>query len=126
MDLRRLDALVAEKVMGLTSLPGVCAPRRGTIDDTWGRVLPDGYRERTPLYSSSIEAAWRVVKKMQEGGWVSSHTDLSLDSGQQWWSWHFSHHASIGGLAYSAQADSPMLAISVAALRALGVEVPTE
>lgn len=67
---RELDALIAEKVMGRDDNKGVCAPRRGTLDDTYGRVLPDGYRERTPHYSTDIAAAWQVVEKMMRDGWA--------------------------------------------------------
>lgn len=69
--------------------------------------------------STEIQYAWEVVRKMQLKGFHSSHTDLSEDSGQEWWSWHFTK----GNDSYSAQAESAPMAICLAALKAVGVEL---
>jgi hypothetical protein len=39
--------------------------------------------------SQNISDAWQVVVAMQSKGFYSQHTDLTPDSGQGWWVWHF-------------------------------------
>jgi hypothetical protein len=64
---RELDALIAEKVMGATRLPGynvltVC--NTGRIRDHW--PVPDwDTGECIPFYSTNILAAWEVVEKIK-------------------------------------------------------------
>ncbi|WP_367078665.1 hypothetical protein [Priestia megaterium] len=39
--------------------------------------------------SIDIQDTWLVVEKLKQEGFYSTHTDLSSDTGQEWWSWHF-------------------------------------
>lgn len=72
----------------------------------------------------SMDDAWMLVERMRKLGWSSSHTDLTVDSGTAWWSWHFCQFAPPpAGASESAQAPTPQRAIALAALRAVGVEV---
>lgn len=61
---RELDVLVANRVMGRNDEFEMLATRRGVMDDTCGREIKGGYKERTPYYSTDIRAAWEVVEKM--------------------------------------------------------------
>ena len=81
---RELDALVAEKVMGLVILaaedmkaeaqrvwekqPGCCWFIRG-FDFVGGTHEHPILRQRFPLYSTDIAAAWLVVDQMAGRGW---------------------------------------------------------
>lgn len=69
-----------------------------------------------PRYSADIAAAWRVVEHLRASGWASAHTDLTVDSGQDWWSWHFTSTVPPGNASVSAQASTPVHAICRAAL----------
>lgn len=62
---RELDVLIATKIMGRNDSFGVLTTTRMVMDDTCGRKLPDGYKERTPYYSTNISAAWQVVEKIK-------------------------------------------------------------
>lgn len=61
---RELDVLIATKVMGRDDSFGVLTTTRMVMDDTCGRKLPDGYKKRTPYYSTDISAAWKVVERL--------------------------------------------------------------
>ena len=64
---RKLDALIAEKVMGwsLDQLAAECGIYRG-----WPSKGDAIHRPALPIlyYSTSISAAWEVVEKMMSGG----------------------------------------------------------
>ena len=128
---KELDALVAEKVMGIapSEWPWGCHAEGHTMDeDVWcytcGMLYSEGERVPPP-YSSSISAAWRVVEKMRSGGWLVSM--LGMMEG----AWEGRYHASFrhvsqsefGMHVRSAPASSAMSAphaICLAALEAVG------
>lgn len=119
-DLRKIDALVAEHVMGLEK------PRE-ELADLWdsGKVwiCPETTcPERLPYYSSSIAAAWEVVEKLREDKWrplidhsYPGETTVEIEFGEA----GDEDHA---GRFYITHATAP-LAICHAALRAKGVTV---
>lgn len=132
-----LDALIAERIMGWHVGKGgarAIAPSPGYEATTYwydadGRAMAPRVKDVfANLYpwspTTDIAAAWQVVERMRLLGWTSAMTDLTVDSGTEWWSWHFDQFTPPpGGATVQAQATSPMLAISLAALKALGVEV---
>lgn len=65
-----------------------------------------------------LNDAWFIVHALRKRGWYSQHTDLTLDSGTEWWSWTFLNHAPPGNELVSAQAQTAALAICRAALAA--------
>lgn len=121
---RELDALIAEKVMGLV----LTCPVDSRYDHCVGTNRdgssakrnfcrwPDGNEHWIPFYSTSIEAAWGIVEKM-------SCPILELNGGQ----WECAClgmksnplHEPVMGIA-----DTAPLAICLSALKAVGVEVP--
>lgn len=77
---RELDALVAEKVMGITGIRQITViGATVTQEPGWSGKsyqMPDGRMGRpayvVPRYSSDIAAAWLVVERLAETGlWVS-------------------------------------------------------
>lgn len=97
MNLREIDALVAEKVMGLHDTHAI------------------QYGEKAiPNYSTDISAAWEVVEKMMKGeaGPIGS---LQIDC--MWPEWRVKYLDTI------TRSDSAPLAIALAALKSVGVEV---
>jgi hypothetical protein len=70
--------------------------------------------------STDIAAAWRVVEKMRDHNFYSQHTDLTLTSGVEHWSWTFIKHEPLAA-GYSKKATAPTapLAICRAALLAV-------
>lgn len=72
-----------------------------------------------PDYSGGIEKAWMAIMAMRVRGWYSEHTDLTQDSGTEWWSWTFVNTKPPGNQSVSAQAETPALAIWRAALLAI-------
>lgn len=66
---RELDALVAERVMGLAKIMV-----KGDFEEFPMFVLPERKRAiwnafHAPRYSTDIAAAWAVVERMRELGW---------------------------------------------------------
>lgn len=100
---RELDALVAEKVMGLEV--------RG------GFIIRENRRSGIPSYSRKIEYAWEVVEKMLEQGYnfriekIYEVYQCLFDKAICQWN--------EGG----AYAETAPLAICLAALKTVGVEV---
>lgn len=116
-----LDAMIAEKLMGWTLAKGrnfydrrvgaTVTNKRGTLS---GVALTE-----VPCYSTEIAAAWKVVARMRGedkrfvlDAWGTTET---RDGEMTPWI------ASFGG--YTMGGDSAPMAISLAALRAEGVEV---
>ena len=98
---RELDAMIAEKVMG--------------VEVNWREIrrteaAGGNYRELvgTPRYSTDIAAAWEVVTRFANERY---YVRLELDADGVWW-------AQIGS-AEDAPAKSPPLAICLAALKAM-------
>lgn len=108
MDLRKIDALVAEKVMRLE-----CE----LVGDEY-YIDPDSDEwERAPHYSTDIKAAWEVLGKFK--AWTVTHGPGygvicyidKLDGNDNKW---------------EGKADTAPLAICLAALKARGVKVKNE
>lgn len=114
---REMDALVAEKVMGhkyeekcLCDFPwcGSCA----------------GYK----AYSTDIAAAWEVVEKMRgvpgNSWWLSLH---QISQVHPIWVAAFTFGGQSAGMAkrFDGKDESSPRAICLAALKAVGVEVPS-
>lgn len=116
---RELDALVAEKVMGLTPKPVTVIDGRGTRSDigtTRDYTLPDGRPAREakqiPAYSTDIAAAWTIVDTLRD----SKDDVLRV---------RFSHEIGlVFAWAERYRAEHVAAAICRAALAAKGVEVP--
>lgn len=110
---RELDLAIATKVMGRNDTWGVCTPPRGSVTDTLGRVLPDGYHERTPHYSTDIFAAWRVLEKVNETAFVYlQRTTEDTWPGRPWFL-----DITDGPQRFSGRADAAPEAICLAALK---------
>lgn len=94
MNLREIDRLVAEKVMG------------------W--ILLENNPDKLPRYSEDIAAAWNVVEKLK-----MYEPELSWsDETHSWW---FVFHKLPHRIQSQ---DTASLAICLAALKANGIEVP--
>lgn len=111
MNLRDIDALVADHVIKY----------RGY------KHCDDCYQEAVvPAYSSDIAAAWQVVEKV--GPHLKNGT-LSIDFQVEWdldmwragWTWYGYDGPE---WVYDARSESAPLAICLAALKAVGCEVP--
>lgn len=117
---REIDALVASKVMGLVpcsnpigkcelAAKGLCWGTGGAGTD----LMP---------YSTDIAAAWEVVEKMQADGWFTSATDQTHHS--MGWAWRFHHHSNGKLDAHAFARGKAPMAICLAALKAVGVDIP--
>ena len=111
---RELDALVAEKVMGLrfvwrSQLTDHYGYNAGvwTIPTKWGTM---DLTEEPPRYSTDIAAAWEVVEKMREDGFLVA---LYRSAG----AWIADTNPGYG------KSDTAPHAICLAALRAVGEDV---
>lgn len=112
---REMDALVAEMVMGYQWQDGALQH-----DDLpgGGRCHPRSVMNPPPPYSTSIEAAWQVVEKLQD---IPGYELLDIRLRRK-------HGVAIMTDAGSCMkclvtADTAPLAICLAALKAVGVEV---
>lgn len=112
--LRELDALVAEKVMGLDVRASDCDGDDGCDGYFPGRSPEHG---GPPAYSTDIAAAWEVVEKLHDRGAV-----LRLDAGPGGSTLAAFEIVGHPGSCGSSGTTAP-LAIVLAALLAVGVEV---
>ena len=123
---RDLDALVAEKVMGFTVAH--CLPVFSTQDEWYERVpiTKDGGLERAlSYYSTDIAAAWEVVGKLH--GKISLQGPGTTDMGEgyaTYGTWTAQFQPKGEQTEVTEKADTAPLAICLAALKAVGVEVP--
>lgn len=128
--LRKIDALVATRVMGYHHTPfDRIEPCSGMDDDhecdncetvrvkhAWIRPCDGAVVYALPPYSSSIEAAWSVVEKMKADKWRVSIEDfdnryrVNFSRGVRYMSENNREHLSVP------------LALCLAALAALGVD----
>lgn len=114
-----LDALIAEKVMGLKlhihryyGLSGKLEPSGPYLEpQDWGGSVPT----RPKPYSTDIAAAWRVVERLRELGWI---VDL-FDEGRGW-SVSFERDRTISSANNQADALTAPHAICLAAMKAFG------
>jgi len=125
---RELDALVAEKVMGievdLVVAPFIYySPYRDRYDE-WAAgnepyIDKDGDIHLIPRYSTDIAAAWLVVEKMRETRWIEVHSTIDGE-----WA---AFYTPIGttdmnqAIHEYAKASTAPLAICLAALKAVGI-----
>lgn len=119
---RELDALIAERVMGLNPVKNsnpynmIFTRRRDWVDmdDYYYEGEDDGYHfvDEVPHYSTDIAAAWKVVEHMKADGW-QCHMRGWVNSND--WQCGFVHP---GGQMSWNTADTAPLAICCAALRA--------
>ncbi len=107
---RELDALVAEKVMGYTNVRPL-GDEHGTLIAHSPGACCDGHG--VPQFSTDIAAAWHVVEKMRER---RIHLELGSRIDGSWL-------VSFGNL--RAFDNSAPRAVCLAALKAVGVEVPS-
>lgn len=77
---------------------------------------PPIYQNALPHYSTDIAAAWQVVEQMRRAGYVSGCSDLTMDSGQEWWHWTFWDYSSKKHVDFDGYGTAP-LAICLAALK---------
>jgi hypothetical protein len=111
---RELDALVAEKVMGLN-------PKLFNVLASYYEVATEG--PRLPAYSTDIAAAWLVVEKMhQHPKWVLQLAAPQQDYVNEKWRAIFArkHWETIGPYGWDAFGESAPHAICLAALKAVG------
>lgn len=89
---RELDALIAEKVMGLEHrewkpyyAPEGWFPReqRGAVGVD-GVPMPEGYEPDLPCYSTDIAAAWQVVERLLSLGFWPDLISSHRSDGQNW------------------------------------------
>jgi Phage ABA sandwich domain len=106
MNLREIDRLVAEKVMGLK------------IDDYYFVLDEKGLREGELLnYSTNIEDAWRVVERFDKTDFrVIRNYSGNYSAGLMYWNKDTM-------VKFEAKAETAPLAICLAALKSVGVEV---
>ncbi|MGN8233212.1 BC1872 family protein [Priestia flexa] len=108
-----IDVLIAGKVMGWECECHSEINTWSTFGEYGALVIGEDFAP-----SIDIRDAWLVVEKLKQEGFYSFHADLSLDSGQEWWSWHFSK----GVNNYGSQQETAPLAICMAALKAFNIE----
>lgn len=105
---REIDALVAEKVMGML-------PPEGKRT-WWGLPGAHGGYSVPPHYSTDVSAAWRVVEKL--------HLSISpMQHDEHTWSWVASDKHDLNEATYYAVDATPERAICRAALRMAGINV---
>lgn len=122
---RELDALIAEKVMGYKRIDFKDLKHLENEDSPHIWVDPDGFKHGcSPPFSTSIEAAWEVVEKLQSnGGFV-----FEFKSSEKFVQAVFNHLLPTpetlwrGSTVWTEKVTAPH-AICLAALKALGVEV---
>jgi hypothetical protein len=109
---RELDALIAEKVMGLTPLRQDVMGQTIFLDDV-------GCECFCACYSTQIADAWLVVEKMMPDG----DGEIELEWDQFVWKCEFGWHG-IEGRCKGCYAEAPTapLAICLAALKAVDKE----
>ena len=121
MDNREIDKLIAEKVMELEL--HFLEPLGGFHTK---EVEPDGYWRwvELPHYSTDIAAAWQVVEKMRSSGWRFEAFDTIRDSWLvRFGKGEFNHYENEWSKEHISDENSCTLAICLAALKAVGVEV---
>ena len=123
---RERDALVAEKVMGLCPHnSSMVEPDTfdGEVSYYWCCWCFDRRSSRHAFdqsrYTTDISAAWQVVEKMQEGGFIGGVYLPDPKAKRYRW------YVTIGSISlregYAAYGDAAPFAICLAALRAKGV-----
>ena len=93
---------------------------------TGSRRLDDGcaYR-RFPDFTSKMEDAWSIVKKMQENGWKFSLGQSAIRQTAKWRA-GFSENLPTRPMPVMHDDESEMYAICIAALKAVGFDTKTK
>ena len=115
---RELDALIAEKVMGLSEVEFV-GERLQYLNDAMSVELGGRWSSPVEHYSSSIAAAFSVVEKMREKGWTFTATnDFEVT---EYLPWQAEFHRRVGRAVenHPCEADFLPEAICLAALQAV-------
>jgi len=113
MNLRKIDALIAERVLGLR-----------VVDHGFNRFTEPGERagEQIPVrnYSTDIAAAWEVVERLSAFGFATVHRfdDTTIHPPLKKYSVEVSIRQGMG----RSVANTAPLAICLAALKAIDVE----
>ena len=116
---RELDALVAERVMGLVAYSVGLVTERPRV-----RTVDDLQRTGTPLspYSTDIAAAWQVVERLHALGFVVNVT-MDNGTGRYCEVWKLADDSIYAPHRVEAETTIPHV-ICLAALKAVGAEVP--
>lgn len=115
LNLREIDRLVAEKVMGWKIDEQVSNDDVVAVFDekgNWGTFKPTEW----------IQDAWQVVEKMREGR-IFSLCDAWDENDEPIFYANFQYNDGYHVVNYDAYAKTATLAICLAALKAVGVEV---
>jgi hypothetical protein len=118
MNLRKIDALVAEHVMGWVVYfsDGEFVEKDGTpIHDWRGREGESSYRDFVPPYSTDIAAAWEVVKKLED--YDPMIFQYGVPDTPKGWLWFCDFEGT------SATHENVATAICLAALQAKGIKI---
>ena len=105
---REIDAQVALKVMGWTGIVDILMDKRGFPPNG---ICPSTNLARVPHYSTRIKSVWQVVQRINAG-------DFSLTKDGSRWFATFVYDSGM-----SCEADTAPMAIALAALKVVGVEV---
>lgn len=137
---RELDALIAEKVMGVKVVDWPTGREYPVASALALKALSDTQESRIPHYSTSIADAWLVVEKLAQ----NYHKDTGIGSGYSGHGFVLEHctensegrwicrlpstvcappYEEMDSFAVYQTADTAPLAICLAALKAVGVEV---
>jgi hypothetical protein len=119
---RELDAIVAEKVMGWSYTRFMNNVHRVSArHPVWQEFIV------VPRYSTDLAAAWQVVEKLATGyrNVLIENTAELLGKRRYWVD--IKEHGDLGMIDIAkANADTAPLAICLAALKAVGVEIPLD
>lgn len=123
---RELDALVAEKVMGLKvrkeKVPnghGHPAAHYDLVDFWYGKNEDIGH---LPHYSTDISAAWKVMEKLKTLVKSPGYVDVGTNNDKDGWSCELVRRSGEGGQPAIFAPTAP-LAICLTALETVGIEV---
>lgn len=126
---RKIDALIAEHVMGLEILQrDLTNPSHHPENDPAVTLSADiagtGYRvaKEIPRYSTRINIAWSVVKVMMPE-WRFKLLDFQEQPSITWLARFKGRSGAINHIEHEAIEDTAPMAICLAALKAKGVEV---
>lgn len=103
-----IDKLVAEKVMG--------------YEIRYGNIVRDGKRSGIPPYSQKIEFAWRVVEKLFKDGMIVDVLS-DIQSQNEYKIGYIVKILDSSSNTIARKNESAPLAICLAALKSVGVEV---
>jgi hypothetical protein len=114
---REMDALIAREVMGWSKI--VLGSYGHWVEEDGSGAYTTKHQVGDWCPSEDIAAAWQVVEKLRERNFYSQHTDLTLTSGVEHWSWTFINHEPLAVYSVKATAPTAALAICFAALLAV-------